>query len=253
MIYKMNYELINNKQWFSTNTKSLTSSTPATPGTKNEVKSIVGIEDSYLDLVSNIIRYLELTDDKSQLVSVPFKPDDFVEIKDIDSVPLDIKKFCADVRVIPKSDFGRNLLEIVLFPISKNVVVEGKALYLTKANDDNFDAYKSLLSNSEIRKSVLKYIDQIPEIKKGVITTRTTLKSYRQNPTVYTLCTDIRTNTSNFHHRYVYLGLFLESILYEVVDNTRGHRSKARIVNYLIDILSKSFSTPIKSSSSSIT
>lgn len=209
----------------------------------NTIESIV---DSYLKLITEVITYLELQDSESNLLLVPVNTENLKDVSDIDFMPIEIKHFCSDIRVSSKSAFGRNLLEILLFPISKNVIVSGKDVYLNEKNKQNYELFKNLLLNNKVREAFLEYIHRIPEIQKGVITTRTSLKSYRKEPVVSKLVTDMKEYNSDILYRYTYLGLFLESLYFEIVENSQGKRSKAQIFNYLVDLLSKSITAPNK-------
>lgn len=210
-------------------------------GGMTDVNAMKDIEACYINLLSKVVNFLQAQEESIEVLEIPFKVDTLESMKDLDSVPLDVKKFCSDVRIAQSSAFKRNLLEILLFPISKNVIVERKVLQLSKSelSRKNHLLYKELVQDDDVREAVLKYVNQIPELNKGIITTRMTLKSYKQEPLVHSLSLNVRNNNASSSYRYVYLGLFLESVLYEIIDNSRGNRSKASILNYLVDILSK--------------
>jgi len=214
--------------------KEIIVSTTTTP--QNEVFER-NTGEAYIELMSQIITHLELKDGQSQLVAITFNVEDLSKIHE-NSIPFNIKKFCSNVRVASSSPFGRNLVEILLLPISRNVVVDDNAIRLSQSECENYNSYKELMLNDKVREACIAFIDQIPTLRKGVITTKTTLKSFKEEPVIENLWFQLKQSNLSQQGKYALVGLFLESILFETVSNTVKH-SKARIINFLIELLSK--------------
>ena len=104
----------------------------------------------------------------------------------------------------------------------------------------NYSSYKNLMLNDKVREACIKYIDQIPTLGKGVITTKTTLKSFKEEVVIQNLWSQLKQSNLSQQGKYILVGLFLESILFETVSNTVNKHSKARIINFIIKLLSKS-------------
>jgi hypothetical protein len=199
------------------------------------------LEDSYLKLINCTIRYLKLKDSKTKTLIIPFSGADLQALNDKETLPLEIRRFCFDIRVATNSSFSKNIIEMLLFPISKNIVLEEEALYLTSEKDDSFMNYKNLLFDDEMREASIEYIYNIfPSDEEGTITTRTTLKSFQKEGLIGDIVNGLKNNSLLRKERYTFVAIFLKIVLFEVVHNSRGKRSKSRIVNFLIDRLAKS-------------
>lgn len=239
-----NYSIVNKTQHYSTTTLD----TEKIPEINKDVQPTVislglkpdrSTEEAYIELITQIIIHLELKDSRAQFVSITFNVDDLSKV-DENSIPFNIKKFCSNIRVASNSPFGRNLLEILLLPISRNVVVDSSAIRLSQDNNTNYSSYKNLMLNDKVREACIKYIDQIPSLGKGVITTKTTLKSFKEEVVIQNLWSQLKQSNLSQQGKYILVGLFLESILFETVSNTVNKHSKARIINFIIELLSKS-------------
>ena len=195
-------------------------------------------EEAYIELISQIIIHLGLKNNQSQSISITFNVEDLSKINE-NSIPFNVKKFSSNVRVASNSPFGRNLLEVFLLPISRNVSLDETAIKLSQDSSSNYSLYRNLMLNNKVREAVIKYIDQIPSLGKGVVTTKTTLKSFQKGAVVQDLWSQLKQNNLSLQGRYIMLGLFLESILFETVNNTVNKHSKARIINFLIELISK--------------
>lgn len=198
------------------------------------------MKNSYLNLISKVVEFLRLKDSQSKTIVLSLEVEDLNDIDNQDVTPFEVKKFCTDVRVAANSKFGRNFLEILLLPISKNVAVEEKALHLTSENDNNFALYKDLVQNDILRGAIMQYIDQVPHLEKMTLTIRTTLKSFQKNEKITKLVENVKEERLTQEDRYFLVGLFLSSLLFEIIDCPRGKRSKSRIINFIIDLFSKS-------------
>lgn len=113
-------------------------------------------------------------------------------------------------------------------------------MYLTPRDDNNFSHYKDLVKNDSLRVTMMLFIDQVPGLEMKTLTSRTTLKSFQEDARIIELVKPIKDNAVTQEDRYAFVGLFLESILFEMVDSPRGKRSKSRIVNYIVDLLCRS-------------
>jgi len=116
------------------------------------------LEDSYLKLINCTIRYLKLKGSKTKTLIIPFSGADLQALNDKETLPLKIRRFCFDIRVSTNSSFNKSIVEILLFPISKNIVLEEEAFYLTSEKDDSFMNYKNLLLNDRMREAFIEYI-----------------------------------------------------------------------------------------------
>lgn len=212
--------------------------------TTNEIEKASSVDislmsDVYLALLTQFITYFDLKDNDGQVLEILFNTNDLITI-DEDSIPFVIKTFCSNVRVASNSSFSRNLLEILLLPISRNTVINTSAIQFTRANPNNYTSYKEILFNNDIRKACIKYIDQLPNLDKSIITPKTSLRSFKRNTIVASIIKALSKNTLSQQERYLLVGLFLESVLFEIINNTENKYSKAIIPNFLIDIISKS-------------
>lgn len=204
---------------------------------KSEIPS--KIKEAYLSLIIEIIAHFKLKDNKFTPIEITFNSNDLLDVR-IDSLPLDVKKFCSNIRVASHSYYGRNLIEIFLLPLSRYIAVDENALTLSENQNEVHQLYKELMLNDKIREACIRYIDQIPQLSAGVITTRTTLKSFKRHKIVQDLSHQIQQDELTMEGRHLFVGLFLESILFEMVNKTGDKHSKARILNFMIDLVSKS-------------
>jgi len=199
------------------------------------------VATTYLRLIESTLDYMKIKYNKPQLLS-SFLTNGTVE--GLDQSSIDIKKFCSFIRISPNSPFNRNIIELILLPISKNIFLEEEKLYLSSSEDENFANYRNFIENDNIREACISYIFSTLKVNQDVIiNSQMTLRSFQENSVVSGLLNKWKLNSIDQDERHLLLAIFLNLILFEVIQNNRGKRSKARIVNFLVDKLAKSSST----------
>jgi hypothetical protein len=198
----------------------------------------VSLNESYLSLMQLVFNELKLKDSKMNPLVVTLNVEDLKEMDDI-NMSLNVKTFNSNVRLSAKNSFDRNFLEILLLPISKNITLDKEALYLSPTTE-NFKLYESLIVSEEVRSAFFKFISEIPELKNDLINIKTTIKDLKSNTMVKSILEELKTGVLSQNSRYKLLGLFLESILFETVDNIKGGLGHSRYMKFVIDLIYKS-------------
>lgn len=199
------------------------------------------LEKSYINLLETVINYMDLKDNLDKPLYKSCSQIDLQLVEDARLQPIHVKRFCSDIRISANSSFNRNLLEVLLLPISNSVMITEKELYLSDDEDINFKNYKQFFTNDKIRESCLKYTYQVYLLDHGdIVTSHTSLKSFRENKTVKPVLKGWKEKSLSLKERHIFLAIFLETLSFEIIQSSRGKRSKSRIINYLIDRLAKS-------------
>jgi len=136
--------------------------------------------------MTRVITHLELKDRQSRLVTITFNVENLPKIRK-NSIDFNIKKLSSNIWVVSDSPFGRNSVEVLRFPIPHNVVIDGNAIKLSLGNLKNYNYYKELILNDEVWGTCIVFVNLIPTLQKDVITTKTTLKSFKEKPIVKNL------------------------------------------------------------------
>lgn len=195
------------------------------------------IESSYRRLIESTVEYLNIKRSIPQQLSNSSKVADVREAQS----SIEIKKFCSYIRLSTNSPFNRNIIELILLPISKNIFLEEEKLYLSSSLDENFVNYRNFIENDNIREACISYSFSVLGDKQDtMIHSQTTLRSFQENSVVIDVLDRWKQKSTTSNDRHVLLAIFLNLILFEVIQNNREKRSKSRIVNYLVDKLSKS-------------
>ena len=208
-------------------------------GNKNLTK--LNINNSYIELVSSVL-YTMKTKDHSTLTEI--LSNNNIDVLDDDiNISLDVKRFCSNTRIFASSPFDKNILEILLMPLSRSLVLEEKALYLKKEYESNMNNYKRLISNDAVRESCLKYVHSVfQDSEGGLITAHTTLRSFQKDEVMREALKELKDGELTQSGRHILLSAFIEVVMFEIVHglSPNSKRSKSKILNYLIDRLAKS-------------
>jgi hypothetical protein len=206
---------------------------------ENQLHISKEIENAYAKLISCSIEHMGLKSKKHHplKLSIPFVGTD--ESSDKLS-PVQVKKFCSDIRISADSEFNRNIVEILLLPLSKSISLNEEVLYLSTLDDDNFSNYKNLVTNEDVQDACLNYVCVVLAAKHDdIITSQTTLRSFQEDTLVSSVLAKWKLQTIEHKDRHILLAIYLSLVLFEVTHNNRSKRSKCRIVNYIIDRLAK--------------
>jgi|JI61114C2RNA_FD_contig_123_51679_length_981_multi_2_in_0_out_1_1 hypothetical protein len=197
------------------------------------------VENAYAKLISSSIEHMGLKSKKLHplKLSIPVGTDE----SNSTLSPIQVKKFCSDIRISADSKFNRNIVEILLLPISKSISLNEEVLYLSTLEDSNFSNYKNFVTNEDVQDACLNYVYSVLDTKHDdIITSQTTLRSFQEDTLVSNVFAKWKLQTIEQKDRHVLLAIYLSLVLFEVTHNNRSKRSKCRIVNYVIDRLAKS-------------
>ena len=152
-----------------------------------------------------------------------------------------IKKLCSSIRISTNDPFNRNVIELILIPISKSISLEEEKLYLSNYDDENFTNYRNLIEDDNIRESCINYVSTVLRSgQEDIVHSQLTLRSFQDDSIIIDLFNKWKQSSITLEERHVLLAIFLDIIMLEIIQNNREKRSKSRVVNYFIDKLAKS-------------
>lgn len=199
------------------------------------------INSAYLRLIESTLDFMKIKYSKPHLIA-SFVNNEVEELnKDKDALSsIHLKKFSAYIRISATSPFNRNIIELMLLPISRSIFLEEEQLYLSPLETQNFINYRSFIENDNVREACIVYVFSVLKSSQdSVINSQSTFKSFQEDTVIVDLLNKWKQDSLTLPERHTLLAIFINLVLFEVIQNNRKKRSKFKIVNFLIDKLAK--------------
>jgi hypothetical protein len=156
--------------------------------------------------------------------------------------------FIANIKVMTENDFFRNLLEVLLFPLSKTCDLNYKTLLITESSATMYKDlfFKNNTLRQYLQEFVFKILNSSKTSKAFQITPHIKFRDFKNNPYIKSISNKIKSNDNQLlmDDRFFLTACFFQVLIYEVLNNTNRTRidrgnTKLKYILQLINNTSK--------------